>query len=191
MREKKPKIEEFDQWDAWNQTTYRTGATNPPKHRSGLIAFLLGLVIFLCGISTALGLMNIHLFRQLNTQPRETEAPLAFAYASDACLDESHMAEDAPDAIRFSLGFYGQTVPEFWCLYQDVPHGVYVMHIVPDTDAELKGVSPGDVLVALDGTTVETAQQLTELLQIYADGEAVAVTLCREGQRLDLTIHKE
>ena len=78
MNEKKQNTYEFDNRE---QTTYQTGSTQPPKHSSGIIAFLLGLVIFLCGISTALGLMNIQLFRQLSTaQLTPTNAPLAFAY---------------------------------------------------------------------------------------------------------------
>ena len=43
---------------------YRTGRTQPKKSRSGLIAVLLILVIFLAGIISAMGLLNIRLFRQ-------------------------------------------------------------------------------------------------------------------------------
>ena len=188
MNEKKQTTEEPRQWDAWNQTTYQTGSTQPPKHNSGIIAFLLGLVIFLCGISTALGLMNIQLFHQLSaTQLAPTNAPLAFAYEEEAEL----IAEEDPEAVHFSLGFSGQTVPEFWCLYQQIPHGVYVMQVAADSDAAQKGLSPGDVVVALDGTTVTDTQQLTELLQIYAGGQEIPVKLCRGGQHLELKIEKE
>lgn len=45
--------------------TYQTGNTQPPKNRNGLITVLLILVIFLCGLSTWLGLLNVHLFRML------------------------------------------------------------------------------------------------------------------------------
>ena len=43
-------------YEPWNQDTYRTGSTRPPKKRWGLIAVLLTLVILLAGLSTILGL---------------------------------------------------------------------------------------------------------------------------------------
>ena len=44
MKEK-PKTEEFDQWETWDQPTYRTGGTQPPKSHGGIIAVLLVLLI--------------------------------------------------------------------------------------------------------------------------------------------------
>ena len=50
------------------QFEYRTGRTEPQKKHNGLIAFLLILVIFLSGLVSVLGILNIHLFRLLETQ---------------------------------------------------------------------------------------------------------------------------
>ena len=53
--------------------TYQTGSTRPPKNSSGLVAFLLVVVIVLLGVVTLLGVMNVKLFRQLGDQlPEET-----------------------------------------------------------------------------------------------------------------------
>lgn len=186
MRDKKRTTEEFDNWAAWDQNTYQTGSTQPPKHHGGLIAFLLGLVIFLGGISTALSLMNIQLFRQLNAQTETTCSPVAFAQA-----DGEDSLDPNPEAVFFPLGFAGQTVPEFWCLYQDIPHGVYIMDVTENSDAHRKGISPGDVITAIDGTAVNNTEELDRLLQIYADNESVEITLCRSGQHLTLHILKE
>ena len=59
------------------------------------------------------------------------------------------------------------------------------------SDAALKGVSPGDVLTALDGTPVSNTEELTRLLEVYADGEPLKITLCRDGQHFDLDILKD
>lgn len=186
MSEKKQTTEEFDSWTAWDQTTYQTGSTKPPKHHGGLIAFLLGLVIFFGGLSTALSLLNIELFYKLSAQTETTCSPVAFARA-----DEADSLQIASEFFSFPLGFSGQTVPEFWCLYQDIPHGVYVMEVTPGSDAALKGLSPGDVVTAIEGTTVNSAEDLSRLLDIYADGEALEVTLCRSSQHLTLYILKD
>ena len=52
--------------DPWDRDSYETGSTKPPKSKGGLVAALLIAVIFLGGITSVLGIMNIHLFRQLN-----------------------------------------------------------------------------------------------------------------------------
>ena len=56
----------------WDDGVYGTGPTEPPKSRGGLVALLLILVIFLCGIVTVLGILNVRLFVQLKTmeEPR-------------------------------------------------------------------------------------------------------------------------
>lgn len=62
----------------WDDGVYGTGRTQPPKNHAGMIAFLLILVIFLSGIVTMLGIMNVRLFHQLN-EVKEEEPPIAFA----------------------------------------------------------------------------------------------------------------
>lgn len=52
---------------------YSTGSTRPPKSHGGLIAFLLITVIFLGGIASALGILNIKLFSKLES-PQPTGA---------------------------------------------------------------------------------------------------------------------
>lgn len=183
MSHKKRTTEDFSNWDPWNQTTYQTGSTNPPKSRSGMIAFLIGLVIFLSGISTALGLMNIRLFQQLSAQPTEATAPVAFSQEAEADL-----AAPVDASVYFPLGFSGQTVPEFWNLYQDIPEGIYVTEVRSGSDAEQKGLQAGDILVNVGGTPVLDAEQLYELLKIHASGQPVEVTVCRAGQQITIPL---
>ena len=51
--------------DPWEQDSYQTGSTNPPKKRGGLIAGLCVAVILLLGVISALGVMNIRMFQKL------------------------------------------------------------------------------------------------------------------------------
>lgn len=71
----------------WEQNFYQTGSTRPPKNRRGLLAVLMVCVIFLGGIISALGLLNIRLFRKLNTKD-ENIASVRFTE------DESQSTED-------------------------------------------------------------------------------------------------
>jgi len=47
--------------DPWDRDSYETGSTKPPKSYGGLIAILFVAVIFLCGISSVIGFLNIRL----------------------------------------------------------------------------------------------------------------------------------
>ena len=63
----------------WDDSVYGTGPTNPPKNRGTLVALLLILIIFLCGIVTMLSLLNIRLFQELKTdQQRQQELAISF-----------------------------------------------------------------------------------------------------------------
>ena len=164
----------------FSQDTYQTGSTRPPKSHGGLIAFLLVLVIFLCGVSTALGLMNIRLFHSLKESSTRETSPVIFSHApQNGETDDTH----------FSLGFCGQELPEIWCLYQDLPRGIYITDVEEHSDAAAKGVLPGDVLTDIDGQTITTAAQLTALLENKQ--APVQVTFYRDGQKIELTLKME
>ncbi|MBO5129465.1 MAG: trypsin-like peptidase domain-containing protein [Oscillospiraceae bacterium] len=66
-----------NQYDPWEYGVYETGRTRPPKSRGGLVAVLLVIVIFLGGLVSALSVLNIRLFAQLNSLPVE-DAPVSF-----------------------------------------------------------------------------------------------------------------
>jgi len=178
MSENKKSTEEFDVWET--QSTYQTGSTQPPKSRGGLVAFLLGLVIFLCGISTALGMMNIKLRWQLNVQATEEACPVAFTRTTDGIAQ----IQTAPDC--FSLGFCGETVTEFWKLYEDLPQGIYITEV--SGDAAAKGMEPGDILLRVDQTPITDTAGLTALLEQYRPGDTVDVTLFRDGKELSVQL---
>ena len=70
--------ERYHNYPDWDDSVYGNGPTEPPKNRGALVALMLLLTIFLCGIVTMLSLMNIRLFRELNTDKREEELAISF-----------------------------------------------------------------------------------------------------------------
>lgn len=64
--------------EPWDPSIYGTGRTNPPKNRGGIIAFLLVLVIFLGGLVSVLGILNVRLFTQLKQQSKKQGDSLSF-----------------------------------------------------------------------------------------------------------------
>ena len=90
----KPKYIRED--DPWEESSWQTGSTNPPKNRGGLIAVLLVLVIFLSGIVTVLGILNVKLFQQLKLQEQQEE--LAISYNAEPDITEALPEETLPAA---------------------------------------------------------------------------------------------
>ena len=82
--------------DPWESGMYETGRTRPPKSHNGLIAVLLVVVIFLSGLVSFLGLLNVRLFAQLKAMPEKEENPVSFVSEADA----SEQALEAVEATE-------------------------------------------------------------------------------------------
>ena len=66
---------EYPDQDPWDRGTYQTGYTRPPRRGRGLVALLLVIIIFLCGIVSILTMLNIRIFQEMTTKlPQETAA---------------------------------------------------------------------------------------------------------------------
>lgn len=77
----------YPQYEPWNQDTYRTGSTRPPKKRWGLIAALLTMVILLAGLSTILSLVNIRLIGKMKETAQADTLPIRFSNAAEGSND--------------------------------------------------------------------------------------------------------
>ena len=152
------------------QYAYRTGRTDPAKSSRGVIAVLLICVIFLGGLVSGLSIMNIHLFRKL----QDSQA-LSFS------------AGQAAQAEEDSLSFAGMALQETDPVYQqlhDLPSGLMIARVEPDSRAKKLGIQPGDVLVRLNNTPVFTLDGVKELLT----EKDYQLLLWRDGKELSLTV---
>ena len=70
-------MDERKHYTDWDDSVYGTGPTQPPKSRGGMVALMLMIIIFLCGIIAFLGIMNIRLFHQLKPH-REKELSISY-----------------------------------------------------------------------------------------------------------------
>ena len=145
---------------------YRTGRTEPAKHHRGIIAFLLICVIFLCGVVSVLGMMNIRLFRKL--QKANTHTPLSFA--------QGDITPVQPEGDYLTVGgITVQEMPEMYSDVYDLPKGLYVV------DAPENGpILPGDVLVGFDRSAVGSLAVLNALQDA-----------CKAGQKIDMTFFRQ
>ncbi len=160
-------------------STYQTGSTKPPKSHRGVILFLLGLVIFLGGIATALGLTNLQLFRALNGAQEES--------ANAVCFSDSQEQAAATSEASTGFGFRGETVSEFWHTYHNMPRGVFIQSVEVHSAAAQQGLLPGDILTQVGDTPIESLEQLQALLEKVTT-EQITVTIYREETYLTLEL---
>lgn len=157
---------------------YRTGRTEPVKNHRGIIAFLLIAVIFLCGIISALGLMNIRLFRLLEQLGRET--PLSFSQETNETLGEN----------ATTVQIAGMSCVEPGDVYRqlyDLPQGLYISHVEENSPAALAGIAPGDVLMQIGETATPDLNTLEGILTKFSQKQ-VSLTVNRKGETLHFDI---
>ena len=66
--------------------------------------------------------------------------------------------------------------------------GVLIQVMRRDSSAYEAGLRPGDVIVSFNGTAIEDGGQLSRLIQDARIGSTAAVTVIREGERIELKI---
>ena len=174
----------YDPQDSWE---YGTGRTEPPKSRGGLVAVLLILVIFLTGIATVLGILNIRLVKRLGlpqagrelaisftneeTQPQETQGQ-----AAEPARSQFDMALQSAPQIQGELPQGELTLQQIY--QQNIPSVVSISCALPGGRSSGTGVVlTRDGLLVTNAHVVEDAVEIQVLLSDGQQYEAQAVGL--------------
>ncbi len=67
-------------------------------------------------------------------------------------------------------------------------YGVYIYTVNEGSGAEKAGLEPGDFIVSVNGTAIETSSDLTNLLAELTVGDSVEMQIIREGKILEITV---
>ncbi len=68
----------------------------------------------------------------------------------------------------------------------DIAVGAFVVGVESGSAAEAAGIQEGDVILAVDGVEVAAAVDLGEIIRDYEPGDAVEITVLREGEEQEL-----
>lgn len=157
---------------------YRTGRTNPPKSRRGPMSAVLMAAILLTGVFTAVRILEIPLFFG-GEKPGENA--IRFSVAEKA-------APKSQQEESFGLGIGIQNLSDFDRYYYQLPAGVYITYVAPGSDGARKGLAVGDVLTAVDGIAVDSAEKLQKILYGKKTGDTVKIAIYRNGKTYALHV---
>lgn len=80
-----------------------------------------------------------------------------------------------------AIGIKGTDVSSDVSEMYDIPQGVYVDSVTKDGAAESAGLEKGDIITAFDGKEVSDMSTLKNLLEYYAAGDKVEITVQRRS----------
>lgn len=89
---------------------------------------------------------------------------------------------------RPCTGFTGQMLSSLDQMLYHLPQGFYITEVVSGSDAESKGISPGDILLRLDDTAITDADTLNAVLYKHNAGDTVKAIIYRGGRQYSINI---
>ena len=185
----------------WDPSIYGTGRTRPPKNHGGIIAILLVVVIFLSGLVSVLGILNVKLFTQLKEQSHKYDDALSLvAQTGENQLETSPAAaetEPAPEETvsRFELTPTPDSIPNIpqegglslQQIYAENIHSVVsIFCTIPGGSSTGTGVILSD-----DGYIVTNCHVVEDALAVsieLTDGRSLPATLIGSDAVSDLAV---
>jgi len=90
---------------------------------------------------------------------------------------------------RTSIGITVGAIPEMARqVYKDLPEGLYISQVTEGSDAEAKGLQPGDILTAVNGTPVKETSEVAAIKDALSVGDSLVMTIWRNGEILEITV---
>lgn len=90
--------------------------------------------------------------------------------------------------IRPYLGIGGVAVDEKIARENDLVVGVYVQSIETFSAAERAGIKVGDVITEVEGTKVQTVDELNDIKNKYNVGDIIKLKINREGKEQEISV---
>ena len=176
---------------------YRTGSTNPPKARRGLLTFLLVVVILLVGLVSVLGLLNLRLFQQIKTNTNAASFQFIDNSSNETPAVSTDNADDTDtdDSVSLQLQETPQAVenvPQEGGLSLQEIYSKAIDAVVSITCTTSGGTSTGSgVVIAENGYIVTNAHVVNDAhsLQIlFNDGATYTARIIGADDLTDLAV---
>lgn len=117
---------------------------------------------------------------------------VGFAIPVDYAIDIAQQIIDGKEPSHAQLGITMSTITDQLASRYDlsVESGVYVNSVVEGSGAAKAGIQQGDIITAVDGTTISDSSELMIAVRSHAIGDTITITYIRDGQEntVDVTL---
>lgn len=93
-----------------------------------------------------------------------------------------HSDDSSASSSTAYLGIYGFDVNEEYSEAYDMPNGVYVSEAVKDQAAYNAGITKGDIITEVDGTSVSSMSELKQAIAAKKPGDKVKLTVAKRSE---------
>ena len=102
------------------------------------------------------------------------------AYAISDMKDVIEHLSNSQDLVY--MGIHGADVTEETAALQNIPAGVYVASVEPDSPAMNSGIQAGDIITEINGKTITSLSQIREMLLKFSREQVIQVVVMRQGK---------
>lgn len=89
---------------------------------------------------------------------------------------------------RTFIGISGREITSVYADIYGLPVGIYITDVTVGSGAQKAGIKSGDVLISLDGKTIETMAGLDAVKEVHKPGDTVAAIVSRNGANVTLKL---
>lgn len=163
--------------DNTSPNEYRTGGPIQHTASGALLAVGIFVSLTLVGMLLTAGLL---ILRVNSANQQKAIASLSIPKETQSSADEPHM--DGLSMACAEFGVFGQVISEFCEKYYELPSGIYIIRVTPNTPASRQGVLPGDILVKANGKALSSPDELQEMIDTCPDGAFLTLDINRNGK---------
>ncbi|MDY5564761.1 MAG: trypsin-like peptidase domain-containing protein [Candidatus Limivicinus sp.] len=98
------------------------------------------------------------------------------------------LAENGEVRGRPSIGITVGAIPQEAVENYELPEGLYISAVAENSDAAAQGIREGDILLAIDGQSVSTTEEVAAIRDTKGVGDSLRFTIWRQGETFDVDV---
>lgn len=98
------------------------------------------------------------------------------------------LAENGEVRGRPSIGITVGAIPQEAVENYELPEGLYISAVAENSDAAAQGIREGDILLAIDGQSVSTTEEVAAIRDTRGVGDSLRFTIWRQGETFEVDV---
>ena len=98
------------------------------------------------------------------------------------------LAENGEVRGRPSIGITVGAIPQEALENYELPEGLYISAVAENSDAAAQGIREGDILLAIDGQSVSSTEEVAAIRDTKSVGDSLRFTIWRQGETFEVDV---